>query len=135
MPATFNDGLVKGRNAGGPITKKRFVTDDTSASDGETVIQAGANDDTPPKGVSKFSVSTAEIAQGKGCSVVVDGRAIVTVGAADLAQGDPVTSDVDGKAVVATDGDWFCGSVDEAGTAGNDCTIIQASPGNKYYAG
>lgn len=137
MPATFNHGLAKGRNAGGAITKKCFVKADTSAADDETVVMAGAggSDAIPPNGVSIFSVSTAEIAQGKGVSVVMDGRVVVTAGAI-LAEGVSVTSDANGNAVVATDGDWFCGVVDEPAAAiGDDCTVVLADFGNKFYAG
>lgn len=126
MPATFNHGLVKGRNASGPITKKRFVVRDTAATDGETVKQAagGAVATEPLAGISIFSVSSSEIAHGKGCSVVMSGRAIVTAAEA-LPVGTIVTADADGKAVTATTGDWIGGVVDEpAAGAGNDCSIV-----------
>lgn len=136
MAGTFNDGLVKGKDAGGPIVKKTFVTYDPTDATGQTVIAAGLNDDTAPCAVSKFSVSTAEIAQGKGVSAIMDGRAIVTVGAAGaMAVRDPVTSDAAGKARVAVDGDWFCGTIDQPGVVGGDCVVLLADPGNKYYAG
>lgn len=137
MPATFNDGLVKGRNAGGPITGKTFVKPDTTASDGETVVQSGAggSDATPANGVSKFAVSSADIVRGKGVSVIMDGRAVLLVGVADLAVGVPVTSDANGKAVAATDGDWLYGTVDEPGIAGGECAVNVDFDGNKYYTG
>lgn len=134
MPATFNHGLAKGRNAGGAITKKRFVVLDTTAADGETVIQATDADTvaTPLYGVSIFSVSVAEIEKGKGCSVVMEGRAIVTAATA-LAIGAVVTTDANGKAVVATTGDWIGGVVDEpAPGADDDCTIVVACNGSAY---
>ena len=133
MPATFNHGLAKGRNASGPITKKRFVVRDTAATDGETVKQAtSANSAANPlAGVSIFSVSSAEISHGKGCSVVMSGRAIVTAAAA-LAVGDVVTSDANGMAAVAVAGDWVGGVVDEpAAGAGDDCSILIACDGSK----
>ena len=131
MPATFNHGLVKGRNAGGPITKKRFVVRDTTAADGETVIQASSATGDSLAGVSIFSVSAAEINHGKGCSVVMSGRAVVTA-AATLDVGDVVTADAEGKAAVAVSGDWVGGVVDEpAANAGDDCSIVIACDGSK----
>lgn len=130
MPATFNHGLVKGRNASGPITKKRFVVRDTAAADGETVKQASSATGDALAGISIFSVSLAEISHGKGCSVVMSGRAIVTAAEA-LAVGDVVTTDADGKAVGATTGDWVGGVVDEpAANAGDDCSIVIACDGS-----
>ena len=131
MPATFNHGLVKGRNASGPITKKRFVVRDTAATDGETVKQASSATGDALAGISIFSVSLAEINHGKGCSVVMSGRAIVTAAAA-LAVGDVVTSDANGMAAVAVAGDWVGGVVDEpAAGAGDDCSIVIACDGSK----
>lgn len=129
MPTTFNHGLAKGRNASAPITKKRFVIMDTAADDGETVAPAVSATAQALYGVSIFSVSAAEILQGKGCSVVLDGRAIVTAAAA-LAVGDVVTSDANGKAVVAATGDFIGGVVDEpAAGDGDDCTIVVVCDG------
>jgi hypothetical protein len=130
MPATFNHGLVKGRNASGPITKKRFVVRDTAAADGETVKQASSATGDTLAGISIFSVSLAEIAHGKGCSVVMSGRAVVTA-SETLAVGDIVTADAEGKAAVATTGDWVGGVVDEpAANAGDDCSIVIACDGS-----
>jgi hypothetical protein len=131
MPATFNHGLVKGRNASGPITKKRFVVRDTAATDGETVKQASSPTGDALAGISIFSVSTSEINHGKGCSVVMSGRAVVTAGEA-LDEGDVVTTDADGKAVVAASGDWIGGVVDEpAAAADDDCSIVIACNGSQ----
>ena len=133
MPATFNHEMAKGRNASGPITKKRFVVQDEAAADGETVKQAvdGNAAAEPLYGVSIFSVSAAEISQGKGCSVVTEGRAIVTAAGA-LAVGVVVTSDANGKAVAAGAGDWIGGVVDEpAAGADDDCTVTLACNGSK----
>jgi len=133
MPGTANDGLVKGRNASGPITKKRFVVRDTAAADGETVKQAAgaAVAGEPLMGVSKFSVSLAEIAHGKGCTVVLSGRAVVTAAAA-LAVGALVTSDANGKAAAAAGGNWVGGIVDEASSgADTDCVIVLTCDGTK----
>lgn len=132
MPATYNHGLAKGRNAGGAIAKNRFVVQDTTADDGETVIQASSATDTvPPIGVSIFGVSTAEIAQGKGVSVVMDGIAVVTAGSA-LTVGMIVTTDADGKAVEATTGDWICGYVNEPADAEDDvCSVFLSDPGSQ----
>lgn len=132
MPATFNDGLVKGKNTSTPLTKKRFVVMDRAATDGETVKAATAgNTATEPLfGVSKFSVSAAEIAQGKGASVIMDGIAIVTAGEA-LQVGDVVTSDSEGRAVKVASGDWIGGVVNEPAAAlGDDCSIDINCDGN-----
>ncbi len=133
MPATFNHGLVKGRNASGPITKKRFVVRDDDVADGETVKQAAgaAVADEPLAGVSIFSVSLAEINHGKGCSVVMTGRAVVTAATA-LAVGTVVTADANGKAVAVASGNWIGGVVDEPSAgADNDCSINIVCDGTK----
>lgn len=133
MPATFNDGLAKGRNASGAITKKRFVVRDGAATDGETVKQAAGSAvvGEPLAGVAKFSVSLAEIDKGKGCSVIMSGRAIVTA-SVQLDVGDVVTSDANGEAKVAAAGDWIGGVVDEpAANVGDDCTIVITCDGSK----
>lgn len=132
-PTTFNHGLAKGRNAAAAITKKRFVVIDTTAADGETVKQAASATTAgePLYGVSIFSVSSAEILKGKGASVVLEGRAIVTAAAA-LVVGARVTSDANGKAVAATTGDWLGGIVDEpAVNADDDCTVRLVCDGTK----
>jgi hypothetical protein len=130
---TFNDGLTKGRNASSAISKGRFVVIDTTAADGESVLQASSpTGPTPPIGVSKFSVSTTEIGKGKGCSVVMDGIALVEAGSA-LTEGQVVTVDSSGRAVVAVAGNWVCGYVNEpAAGAGSMCSVFLTDPGTKF---
>ena len=122
MPATHNIDQAKGKNAGGAITSKRFVKLDTTATDGETVVQCDTIGE-GAYGVSLFSVSTSEITVGKGCSVIIDGRAVMIAGEA-LAVGDLVMTGADGKPYVATSGHAVLGSVDEpAAAAGDECSI------------
>lgn len=123
MPSTMNIDQAKGKNASGPITKKRFVKLDTAATDGETVKQC----DTLGEfcyGVSLFSVSVAEISRGKGASVIIDGRAVLESAGA-INAGTPVSSDALGRAKAAAAGEYICGWCDEPSTgAGNDCSVV-----------
>lgn len=122
MPTTANIGAAKGKNASGAITKKRFVKLDTAAADGETVKQCDAVGE-QAYGVALFSVSVAEIAKGKGCSVITGGRAVVEAGAA-LPIGTQVSCDASGRAIVAIATHQVLGMVDEpAAGIGNDCTV------------
>lgn len=134
MPASSNFVMGKGKNAGGAITKKRFVKLDDSAADGETVIQCDSAGEAA-YGVAVYSVSTAEIAKGKGCSVLTDGRAIVEAGSA-LPVGTLVATDADGKAVGAASGDAIAGMVDEpALLAGDECSVdLSKSSGGIYVS-
>lgn len=122
MPATMNIGAAKGKNASGPITKKRFVKLDTAAADGETVKMV----DTAGElafGVALFSVSNSEINRGKGCSVITEGRAIVTASAA-ITIGSLVGAAADGRARIAVSGDYILGLCDEPATAaGYECSV------------
>lgn len=122
MATTMNIHGAKGKNASGAITAKRFVKLDTAAADGETVKQC----DTLGErcyGVALFSVSTAEITRGKGCSVITEGRAVVKASAA-IAVGDPVAVAADGRAKVAATGQAIVGICDEpASGAGKDCSV------------
>lgn len=128
MPATQNFTMGKGKNAGGAITKKRFVKLDTTAADGETVIQCSVAGEAA-YGVSLFSVSVAEIAKDKGASVLTDGRAIVEASEA-IAVGDPVATTNDGRAKIATTGNHVLGMCDEpAGASGNECSVDLSKAG------
>lgn len=130
MPASQNFVLAKGKNASAAITKKRFVKLDTSASDGETVKQCDTLGESA-FGVALFSVSANEILKGKGCSVMVEGRAIVEAAAA-LAVGAKVTTDATGKAAAAASGNQVVGIVDEpAAGSGNECSVLLTPGGGK----
>lgn len=123
MPATMNPGQAKGKNAGGAITKKRFVKLDTTAADGETVVQCSVAGE-GAFGVSLFSVSTDEIARGKGASVITEGRAILESAEA-IAVGSPVSTTNDGRAQNANTGDQILGYCDEPSAAtGNECSVF-----------
>ena len=122
MPATMNPDAAKGKNAGGPITRYRFVKLDPNVSDGETVIQCDVSGE-GAFGVALFSVSTAEIARGKGASVITDGRMIME-SAEVINVGDPISTDNVGRAQVANSGDQILGFCDEPSSgAGNQCSI------------
>lgn len=130
MAVTQNIDAAKGKNAGGAIGKGRFVKLDTTAADRETVIQCSVDGESC-FGVSMFSVSLAEIAQGKGCSVVTDGRAIVQAAAA-IDVGVQVTTDVDGKAKAAAAGDQILGITDEPSLGADDyCSVYLDNMGLK----
>lgn len=132
MPASSNFVLSKGKNAGEALTKKRFVKLDPAASDGEAVVMCDTAGERA-YGVSKFSVSTAEIAKGKGASVEVEGRSIVEASEA-IAVGDPIATTNDGRAAVAdTAGWWVIGVCDEpAAGAGDECSVLLTPGGGKF---
>jgi Uncharacterized conserved protein (DUF2190) len=122
MPATMNIGAAKGKNASGPITKKRFVKLDTAATDGETVKQVDTAGELA-YGVALFSVSNAEINRGKGCSVITEGRAVMEASEA-IPVGSLVGTESDGRARVADSGDYIMGICDEpAAATGNECSV------------
>lgn len=131
MPASMNIDQAKGKNASSAITKKRFCKLDTTATDGESVLMcntAGEN----AYGVSLFSCSSAEIARGKGASIVTDGRAIVEAGGT-VNIGDAVATDNVGRAVTATSTQFVLGYCDEngGGAAGDELGINLALAGGK----
>lgn len=122
MPATSNYVVNKGKNASGAITKKRFVKLDTAAADGETVKMCDAQGE-DAFGVAVFSVSTLEIAKGKGATVSIEGIAIVEASAA-LAVGTAVTTGATGKAEAALSGDYVIGTIVEPSTADTyECAV------------
>jgi len=123
MPATQNVTLAKGKNASAQITRKRFVKLDSSASDHETVKQCDTLGEMA-FGVALYGVTTAEIAKGKGCSVLIDGIAIVEASEA-LAEGTKVTTDANGKAKTAATGHHVLGIVVEPSTAdATECSVM-----------
>lgn len=118
MPTAENHVLAKGYDAGGPITHKRFIKFDANGN----LVQCDT-DGEKAYGVSKFSVSNAEIALGKGVSALTQGRATVMAAEA-INAGDPVATDATGKAVVADSGDFVLGMCDLAAAGANDeCTV------------
>lgn len=132
MPASMNIDQAKGKNANGPITKKRFVKLDlTAGNDGESVVQCNTAAENA-YGVALFSVSSVEALRGKGCSVIVDGRAIVEAGGT-VNFGDLVTTDNVGRAVTAASTNFVLGVCDEGGggAAGDELGIVLSLAGNK----
>lgn len=130
MPASQNFVLAKGKNAAAAITKKRFVKLDTTATDGETVKPCDAAGELA-YGVALFSVSAAELLKDKGCSVMVEGRAIVEASVA-LAVGAPVATTNDGRAKAPATGDYVLGFVDEpASGAASECSVVLSGVGHK----
>jgi len=133
MPASGNYVLNKGKAAGGAIAKKRFVKLDTSEP--ETVVQcdsAGEN----AYGVSMFTVTTDEIDLGKGCTVQVEGRAVVESGTTGLEVGQFVTTDNQGRAVVAGTGSTILGVCDQrAADVGDECSVVLSMASGAISAG
>lgn len=118
----MNIGEAIGKVAGGAITKHRFVKLSTADANGETVVQGSVSGESC-YGVSLFSVSTAEIALGKGCSVILGGRMILE-GAEAIVAGNFVSSDAQGRAQVANSGDFILGICDEpCAGAGDECSV------------
>jgi len=131
MPASGNFVLAKGRAAGGAIAKKRFVK--LVADTPETVVQCDAQGE-KAYGVSMFTVTTDEIELGKGCTVQVEGRAVLE-SAVPIKEGEFVTTHATGKAMVANTGDFVLGICDEAATsAGDECGVL-LTPGATISAG
>jgi hypothetical protein len=130
MPATMNPGAAKGKNTSTPLTRKRFVKLDRTATDGETVKACDTAGELA-YGVSLFSVSNAEISRGKGASVIIEGRAILEAAEA-IVVGDPVSTTNDGRAQVANAGDYILGMCDEpASGAGKECSVHLERAGAK----
>ncbi len=89
----MNPGLTKNYNAGGAISKRRFVKFGT---DDRAVVQAAAATD------SIIGVSTdVDTVIGEPTDVIHGGIALVQAGGA-ITRGQEVTSDANGKAVAAT---------------------------------
>jgi hypothetical protein len=118
VPATQNFVLGKGYDAGGAITKKRFV----KFSADSTVVQCSVAGEAA-SGVALFDVAAAEILKGKGASVLTEGRAIME-GAAAIAIGAKVATDNQGRAITAAAGNQVLGICDEPcpGT-GSECSV------------
>lgn len=124
MPATQNVVLSKGYDAGGAITKKRFV----KISGEQQVVQCSVAGEAA-LGVSLFSVSAAEILKGKGASVLEMGRAIVEAGAA-ITVGAKIATDNQGRAITAVSTNNVLGICEKgASGAGNECTVRLTSIG------
>lgn len=120
MPATSNYTEAKARNAGGAITKKRFVKNVADTSD--SVVQCDTNGELA-YGVAIFSVSVAEAAKGKEVSVHTAGRAILEAGEA-INPGQLVRTMADGRAGVAAGTHYVMGICDEgASGAGKECSV------------
>lgn len=127
--ATQNIELAKGCDADGAVNKKRFV----KLTGTQLVAQcdsAGEN----AYGVSWFSASLAEIAKGKGVSVITDGRAIVEAGDTSPVIGQPCATDNEGRAVLAGSGDYILGFFDEVPDgvdAGFEVSVMLEAAGAK----
>lgn len=118
MPASQNFLLAKGRDADGPITKKRFV----KYTGDQLVAQCDSAGETAC-GASLFSASQDEIDAGKGASIMTEGRVVVTAAEA-ISEGQPVATDANGKAVVAGAGDVVLGTCDESSSgADTECSV------------
>lgn len=123
MPATQNIEVAKGYDAGGAMTKMRFVKE--VAGSPQVVVQCDTAGERAI-GVTMFSVSDSEILRGKGASVILDGIAILEAGGA-VPEFALVTTDASGRAVVAVSGNWILGVCREAAAAiGNQCSIVLA---------
>lgn len=132
MPASMNIDQAKGKNASGPITRRRFVKMDPGAADGESVEMCNTAGEFA-YGVSLFNVSFAAIARGKGCSVITDGRAIVEQDGTVTTVGQLVATDATGRARLAQAGDFILGYCDEnaGGAAGTEISVNLSLGGGK----
>lgn len=115
MPAYSQFGLAKGYDADSQITKFRAVkwgVDDESVT---PITAAGENG----VGVSQFDCLTAEIAKGKGVTVMEDGITEWEAGGV-IARGAPVTVDNQGRCVTAAGQDFLWGYARQAAAQAGD---------------
>lgn len=126
MPAYGNFVLDKGYDAAAALTKFRFVKQTANAE--EVTPVTAATDVT--HGVAQFGVTAAELLQGKGASVRLEGISEVEAGAA-VAKGAEVMSDTSGRCVTAaTAGNRVVGVALQAASASGDRIAVRlALPG------
>lgn len=118
MPAYGNYGRAKGFDADSQILKFRAVTWGAAAESVKPVTVAGS----AGVGISQFEVLTAEIAKGKGCSVLEEGISEWELGGT-VTRGDRVTVDNQGRCVVAAGSDFLWGVARQSGVSGERIAV------------
>jgi len=119
MVAYGNYGMAKGYDADSQILKFRAVDFGAAAESVKPCVIAGGTG----VGVSQFDCLTAEIAKGKGVTVMEDGITEWEVGSGGVTRGDRVTTDNSGRCVRAVGYDYLWGVARQTG-AENDRVAV-----------
>jgi hypothetical protein len=123
MPAYSNFVLAKGYDASDALDARKFVKMDGE----ETVTPVTAKTDVP-KGVSIFDVTLAEIAKGKGASVLGEGIAEV-ISSGTTSPGELAGLTADGSVRTAQSGDRVVGQVVHGADDAGHCAVELSLPG------
>ena len=118
MPAYGNYGMAKGYDADSQILKFRAVTFGVSAESVAPVTVAGSTG----VGISQFDCLTAEIAKGKGVTVMEEGITEWELGDT-VTRGDRVTVDNVGRCVRAAGYDYLWGTARQSGIVGERIAV------------
>lgn len=118
MVAYGNYGIAKGFDADAQILKFRAVKFGVEAESVAPISVAGETG----VGVSQFEVLTAEIAKGKGVSVMEDGITEWECGG-DVDRGAQVTVDNVGRCVEAAGADFIWGVARQTGVSGDRIAV------------
>jgi len=118
MVAYGNYGIAKGYDADSEILKFTAVTWGADAESVVAVTVAGSSG----VGISQFDCLTAEIARGKGVTVMEDGITEWILGDT-VTRGDRVTVDTNGFCVRAAGYDFLWGVARQSGTAGQRIAV------------
>lgn len=123
MPAFGNYGRAKGYDADAQILKFRAVTFGVADTTVKPISVAGSTG----VGISQFDCLTAEIAQGKGVSVLEEGISEWECGA-DVDRGAQVTVDNVGRCVEAAGADFIWGYARQSGVLGDRIAVTLTQP-------
>jgi hypothetical protein len=118
MPAYGNYGMAKGYDADSQILKFRAVTFGAAAESVAPVTVAGSTG----VGISQFDCLTAEIAKGKGVTVMEEGITEWELGDT-VTRGDRVTVDNTGRCVRAAGFDYLWGVARQSGIVGERIAV------------
>jgi len=118
MPAYGNYGRAKGFDADAQILKFRGVKFGVSPESVAPIDSAGSTG----VGVSQFDCLTAEIALGKGVSVLEEGITEWECGG-DVDRGAQVTVDNVGRCVEAAGADFIWGTARQSGVSGDRIAV------------
>lgn len=118
MPAYGNYGMAKGYDADAEILKFRAVTWGASDESVAPITVAGSSG----VGISQFDCLTAEIAKGKGVSVMEEGISEWECGST-VTRGDRVTVDNTGRCVPAAGSDFLWGVARQSGGTGDRIAV------------
>lgn len=118
MVAFGNYGRAKGFDADTVIVKFRAVAWGAEAESVRAITTAGE----PGVGISQFDVTTAELAKGKGASVLEEGISEWECGGT-VNRGAQVTVDNVGRCVQAAGADFIWGTARQDGSSGDRIAV------------